>query len=374
MRIPDLPLSYNHSMRALFFGVVLLAGGCTRTVHVGSHEDAPRIPEQASDPVGMVAAEFSKGNHRVALRLLSERPDLPDTDARARYLAGYAWMRLHRPDAAKSFLDACGDFAGYPGWETTSGLLRRIEAVERLRPPAVDGGGIPGIRIFADETPWIREVVKSLPAFVDRARAVLGEDLPPVDFYLFRAREQYERFYKALFGVEVATAWQNGTGDSNVVVFCQEDREGRILGRPGALRGLGDVLHEYTHSLLNSFYGDRYLRHVPQWLDEGLSDFVARPYYGELFESSAVAIRKFLAKSVPPAYEDLCRRLYERDSFVRYGMARFMVEELMKSRETKVIRDILRRAAPPGDFDQAILGATGAIPADLRERVLARFR
>lgn len=362
-------------MKTLLVGLLLLlAGGCTQTVHVGAREDPPAIPEQPSDPLGGIAAESSRGHPRTVLRLLSEKPDLLDSDPRARYLAGYAWMRLHRPDAAKPLLGAAGDFDGYPGWETTSSLLARIEAFEQLRPPSVDAGTAPALRVFADDTPWIREVVKSLPAFIARARGVFGTDLPPVDVYLLRSRERYHRFYKALFGVEVATWWQNGTGDSNVMVFCQEDREGRLIGPPGAARGLGDVLHEYTHALLNTFYGDRYLRHVPQWLDEGLSDFTARPYYQELFETSAASIRKFLAKSPPPTLEALSRRLYERDSFVRYGIARYMVEELMKGRETGVIRDVLRRAAPGGDFDAAILGATGAVPAELLDRVLARFR
>ena len=43
-----------------------------------------------------------------------------------------------------------------------------------------------------------------------------------------------------------------------------------------------------------------YLRRTPQWFDEGASDFVARDYYKELFETSAVQIRKTLATSAAP--------------------------------------------------------------------------
>lgn len=354
-------------MRALFIGCLLLAGACTQRIQRGPREDPP-----AGDAVGEIAAEFSKGRHREVLRLLSEKPELLDSDARARYLAGHAWMRLHRPDLAKPHLG--GDFEGYPGWETRGSLLERIAVVEQLRPPARTAGIPSSLRVFADDTPWIREVLRSIPDFSRRAQEVFGPDLPTIDLYLFQSRDRYVRFYRAMFGVEVSTWWQNGTGDSNVVVFCQEDRQGRPIGPPGAPRGLGDVLHEYGHALLNTLYGDRYLRQVPQWLDEGFADFVARPYYEELFETSGAAIRKFLAKSPAPGVEDLSRRLYQRDSFVRYGIARFMVEEMTKGRETGVVRDLLRRAATDGDFEAAVRGTTGSDPAELLDRTLARFR
>jgi hypothetical protein len=250
--------------------------------------------------------------------------------------------------------------------------------VDRLRPPPAEGLAdderLKSIRVFADDTPWIRAVLKALPDYVSRAREVFGKDLPPIDFYLFRSRQDYTLFYRALFGVEIPTAWQNGTGNSNVVTFCQEDREGKPLNAPGSPQGLGDVLHEYGHALLHSTYGDSYLRRVPQWLDEGLSDFVARAYYKKLFEASGEELRRSLARGPAPSYEDLCRRLYERDPYVRYAMARFMVEELLKEKEPGVIRDILRRARPDGDFEKAIFDATQLRTATLRELVLGRFR
>jgi hypothetical protein len=378
-------------MKVLLLGFVLLAQACSHTVvhspvySPDSTFDSPAVytpgaTTSAPDPLGDVKAEFCKGHHRSALRLLGDTPGLLNSDARAQYLAGYSWIRLHRTDLAKPFLSnaASGGFNGFPGWESTEALLGRIAVVERLRPPPAgeppDAEGLQPIRAFADDTPWIRAVVKALPDFVSRSRAVFGQDLPPIDFYLFRSRESYTLFYKALFGVDVGRWWQNGTGDSNAVVFCQVDRQGVPLGPPGAPRGIGDVLHEYSHALLNTFYGDGYLGHVPQWLDEGLSDFTARPYYRDLFETSAVAIHKALGKSAPPTYEDLSRRLYERDSFLRYSVARYMVEEMMKGRETGLIREILERAAPEGRFDEAIQGATETSPREFRERVIARFR
>jgi hypothetical protein len=112
------------------------------------------------------------------------------------------------------------------------------------------------------------------------------------------------------------------------------------------------VLHEYGHALLHTIYGDGYLRRVPQWFDEGVSDFVARDHYKELFETSAAQIKKTLATSAAPSSEDLSRRLYERDPALRYAMARYMVDEILKGRKPEVIREILKQARPEGDFER----------------------
>jgi hypothetical protein len=337
--------------------------------------------QDAPDAVRDAGTESSKGRHRAAIRIFEGQPELLKSDPKAQYLAGHAWVRLHRPELAKPLLTAAvsGGFTGYPGWESADALLKRIDWIERLRPPPAKGLSederLKSLRVFADDTPWIQEVVKTLPDYVRRAREVFGDDLPQIDFYLFRSRVTYKDFYKSLFGVDIPTAWQNGTGNSNVVVFCQEDREGKPVNAPGSPRGLGDVLHEYNHALLHTLYGDHYLRQVPQWLDEGLSDYLARAYYKELFDSSGALIRRHLAKAAAaPSTEDLSRRLYERDPSLNYAMARFMVDELLKDREPAVIREILKRARPEGDFEKALVEAGGVRPSELRERVIARFR
>jgi hypothetical protein len=336
--------------------------------------------QDGAERVREAAAEASKGRHRAALRVFDEQPDLLTSDPRAQYVAGHSWMRLHRPDLAKPLLAAAvkGGFTGYPGWESADAFLKRIDWIDRLRPPPAKGlpedGRLKGLRIFADDTPWIRAILAAFPDFVRRANEVFGEDLPPIDVYLFQSRLAYKDFYKSLFGVDIPTAWQNGTGSANVVTFCQEDREGKPINAPGSPRALGDVLHELNHALVHTMFGDNYLRHVPQWLDEGLSDFLARPYYKELFESSAVLLRRQLATSAAPTTDELARRMYERDPNLHYAMARYMVDELLKDRKPAVILEILKRARPEGDFEKALVEGAGTTPAELRGRVIARFR
>ena len=42
-------------------------------------------------------------------------------------------------------------------------------------------------------------------------------------------------------------------------------------------RAYGDVMHEYGHALCDTIYGDNYLDHVPERLNEGMADAVAKP-------------------------------------------------------------------------------------------------
>lgn len=356
----------------LVFTALSLAGvSCTRAEHVQAQA------EDTDDAVKEAMARSSKGRFGAALRSLEAHPDLLRDDPLAQFVAGTAWMRLHRPDRAKPLLVAAADRGVHAagGWESPEKLLDRIAVIERLRPAASTGlpkdERLSAVRVYADDTPWIRAILEVLPRTVERAEEVFGKDLPPIDFYLFSSREDYTAFYKALFGQNIPTSWQNGTGNSNVVTFCQTDREGKPVGTPGASRGRGDVLHEYGHALMNTLYGDGYLRNVPQWFDEGASDFLAREYYKELFESSARLIRK---AAVVPSLNELTRHLYERDPSLRYGVARYMVDEMLKDRDSSVLRDILRQASADGDFEKAILAVTGLAPETLRERVIARFR
>jgi hypothetical protein len=335
---------------------------------------------EAQDPTEAIKEAMtrsSEGRFQAALRSLEEHHDLLREDPQAQYVAGTALMRLHRPDQAKPLLTAAAEkgIAGFEGWDSTEALLARIAVVDRLRPRLAKGlpqdDRLKALHVYADDTPWIQGILEVLPRHVARAQEVFGKDLPPVNMYLFRSREDYTAFYQALFSANIPTSWQNGTGNSNVVTFCQADREGRPVGAPGTARGRGDVLHEYGHALLHTLYGDLYLRHVPQWFDEGVSDFLAREYYKELFEYSADLIRR---AAIVPSLEDLTRHLYERDPSLRYGMARYMVDELLQGREPSILRDILRRAAADGKFEEAIQTTTGLGSSDLHKRVIARFR
>lgn len=319
----------------------------------------------------------TQGHFLAVVRLFEEGADELRKHPEALYMAGHAWMRLHKPETAKKHLIAAaeGGFRGYPRWETVDSYLRRIETVEQHRPPVLrELAGADGkvlIRVYAKESAWTRPIVNALPEFLKRGRELLGDDLPPIDFYFIRPHDDYRAFYKAILGVDIPTSWQNGTGNANLVTFQELDAKGRPTGGD---RLLGDVLHEYGHALLNTHYGDRYLARVPQWMDEGFADAFARPFYAELFRQSPGYVRAHLARNEAPTFEQLSKNLYEKDPVVRYSLARLTVQEILKDQPLTAIRKVLDLARPDGAFESAIEKATGVPPRAAYEKVLDAHR
>src|SRR4030095_366378 len=156
-------------------------------------------------------------------------------------------------------------------------------------------------------------------------------------FYFFDTRETFEHFYLAMFGIKPRDWWHDGTGNFNVVAYCERDRNDKVSRPPGARRTTGDVLHEYGHALCSTYYGDGYLTAVPNWLNEGLVDAVADPFYAELFGHYRKLLSEQGQRSNPPSYRQMCRELY-KDPEVRYAVAGLMVQELLDGKPDRVKR------------------------------------
>jgi hypothetical protein len=294
------------------------------------------------------------------------------------YLAAFAWTRLHRYDRAKPLLRQAiaENFNGYSGWTSTKAFLKNIATIEKLTPPLlaqVTENGATPVRLFAEQTPWTRPIMKALPVFVQRARQAFGSDVPPISFYIFKTRSSFETIFRLVFNAEIRHSWQDGTGNYNIVVFCERDRTGKISRKAAIACSTGDVLHEYGHALCTTIYGDRYLHRVPQWLNEGMADAIARPYYDELFGRADYFLKQFATKKMrPPSYEQMCTDMYS-DPGVGYIIARAMVAELVKNDDLSVLGAIIRRARQLKNFERAVELATGISPRTCYNRVIKRY-
>jgi hypothetical protein len=191
--------------------------------------------------------------------------------------------------------------------------------------------------------------------------------------FLFEDRAAYEAFYVELFGSRVRHAWQHGTGRVHAVLFCARDETG--LPHPPAARARlpGDLLHEYGHALCEARFGDLYLTHVPQWLNEGLADAIAHARLEELFRTSPGTVAKAFETTTPPSYAELGSQLYERDAPARYALGRLMVQELLGERGETAIAPLLDEARRLQDFEAAIEGSCGRTGETLRLAVLRRL-
>src|ERR1041385_2412367 len=242
------------------------------------------------------------------------------------YLTGFALMELPAPQEAAAHLRAAQEagFQVWKGWPEVDALLDRVRTCGRLAPPhRALSIPEPAIAVYAGPpTAWSAPVLAAIPEFEAVGRRIFGKDLPPLRFYLFAERKEYDRFFEALFGVPVSTAWQDGTGTLNVVVYCETDRRGRTARAAGAPETLGCVLHEFGHAWFGTYlmhrHGKEWLSPAMRrpWLDEGLADFVASLRDPAFLESRAAWLKEKAAGGAPaPAFEEIG----DYDSFYRKG-------------------------------------------------------
>jgi hypothetical protein len=293
----------------------------------------------------------------------------------ALYLAGYSLMRMHKPlDARPLFQKAIkGGFHGWPSWTTAEQLVKDVDAMQALMGPHlldVPAGPTAKLRVFGRQTTWSSLVLRVMPAYVNRVTEIFGSDLPVVNVYFFDDRAKYERFFKLMFRNEMDRSWQDGTGDSNIVVFCELQGDGR---RDDTDLAQGDVLHEYGHCLCNTVFGDNYLSLVPQWFDEGAADAIAQPYADRHFNYARRLLKKEVTSGTPPpTYQQMTSDVY-KEPLRRYAYARLMMQELLQGLPLSTLKTILNKASQLQNFDAAIVEVTGINPPDLIARVRARY-
>lgn len=319
-----------------------------------------------------------------ALRTFSalEKPSADDE-----YLAGYALMLLNRPDDAAPHLDAAKvrGWSKWPGWTPVETLLDRIAEVRRLAPPVLDQQIDAAIEVHAGpSTAWSAAVQRALPEFAAVGRRIFGADLPRERLYLIANYQQYDGLFRALFGAGSPAAQQNGTGTTNVVLFCEQYADGTRTTLARYQDAIGDVLHEFGHAWCNTYLMDRHsrawisvsMRHP--WLDEGLAEVVAslrEPAYLE----RETAWLKSNAKSLrAPTFAGLTSHncFYNTDNvYARYCFSAALVAELVGrgDRAPAQIRAILDAIGKTGDVEASVLAVTGKDVQKEFANVVARF-
>jgi hypothetical protein len=157
--------------------------------------------------------------------------------------------------------------------------------------------------------------------------------------------------------VPISVAWQDGTGTTGVVTFCEQDREGKTTRRAGEPETVSCVLHEFGHAWFGSYLMERYNREwlAPSmrrpWLDEGLADFVASLREPAFLERRAAWIEDKVKKGVAaPAFEEIATydAFYEKgDVDVHYWISALFAAELL-GRTTAHRRSSAGSSTPPG--------------------------
>ncbi|HEY9787837.1 MAG TPA: hypothetical protein V6D17_20790 [Candidatus Obscuribacterales bacterium] len=317
-----------------------------------------------------ISASMARGEFNTALTGIENLPEEGRNSGEMSYRRGYSLLRVNRPHEARLFLEhaRARGFGGFPGWETTDELLKRVELLERLYPPHLTT--FPELAVYGRRSPWTEPIIAALPQFVARAKAIFHA-VPEISLCIFPSRRDFDLFHQAMFGMPPAHSWEDGTGNAHIVIFCEEGKGGGWSREPGTARTTGDVLHEYGHALCNTIFGDNYLSLVPKWLDEGMADAIAAPYYAECFAYADRLLKDVALKRKPPGYEMLCKDLYS-DAEVGYAFARLMVQTITRGDAT-MIGKIVQQARYERNFASALYRISGMTGEQAYDYVVRKY-
>jgi hypothetical protein len=294
-----------------------------------------------------------------------------DANVESYYWAGIAYMHLNLFDEARRAFQA----ASQPGWEPRPDwpqpqeFSERLEALSRFAPPRLPSADASLTVFGGTPTAWTGPVLNAVPAFEAAGRGIFGKALPEIRFYLFSDRAIYRRFFEAAFGQTFATSWQDGTGNTHIVVYCEA--ASRPAGDPETV---GNVLHEFGHAWLNSYFRINFDKdylaspYRSPYTDEGLADLVATLWDKEHLSRRLDWVRREkVAKGIEaPRFDDL--KSYDDfyktgDIDLHYWLSALLVSRLMGPKGSSKISAYLEALAKTGDATKALAKVSGLDPA-----------
>jgi len=297
-----------------------------------------------------------------------QRPQVP-------FWLGQSYLRRHDYKSAEPYLQQAAQRELFPQQqEATANALHRIEILKRLCPPALtefkDGGYT--ITIYAKQTPWSKLVAGQMPVFLARAKEAFGNSKAHINFYLFEDRAQYDQFYGAWTIRASESEGHRGTGGVDLVEFCEYFPNGHKVGEGDVHDLFARVLHEYSHALCHTIYGDNWGRTVPQWLNEGMADYFGARYKPNARQEATAKLTKLAKTRQAPSYELMSKNLYSID--FGYAVADVMVNDLFDRKDVGVFDELIKTArSDGGDFESALKKITGKDPKEIFARIVKTY-
>ena len=295
-------------------------------------------------------------------------------NAQAYFFVGQSYLRRHDIENAEDYLKkAQVSGLSREQQDRTSAALARIAVLKNLRPPFFHDYNLGNfkIRVFARDSAWSRNLSKQFPDFLLRAREAFGNDnFANVSFYLFEDRASYDKFFDS-WTVEPKNILHRGTGGMQIVMYCRYYPTGKEVGANDINDLYFRVLHEYSHALCNTTYGDRF--HMPQWLNEGMADYFGWKYKADGITQAREKLRQLGSQRMPGTYEAMCSQP-QQDADLKYLIGDVMVSEIFANKPLSIYGQLIKTArANGGNFEAAIQNLTGQNPRDVYTRLLQTY-
>jgi len=311
-----------------------------------------------------VSSAWSAGRFVEAIKAFDQLPAIEQATPSALFIAGASYFKRHDFQRAKPILQrAASGSLGARQAQTAQTMLAHIQTLEQLCPPFRKTYREAGftINFYASKNDWSDLLAAQMPQFLHNATEAFGNEAADINFYLFDERTPYDTFFAAWRIDEPPPEKHRGTGTMHMVEFCKFFPDGTEIGAGKVNDLYSRLLHEYSHALCTTIYGDRFGWDCPQWLNEGMADYFGWKYRPELYAQQSALLRKAALTISVPSYEQLSHHFYEKTN--GYLIANVLVLELFKGQDVSCFRNIISAArANGGNFEAAIQQVTGKDP------------
>ena len=311
-----------------------------------------------------LSAAWSTGRFAEAIRAFDQLPANEQATPSALFIAGASHFKRHDSQLSKPLLQRAASGALRPRQaQTAKTMLAHIQTLEQLCPPFQKSyrEGRFTINFYAGKNDWSARLAAQMPQFLHHASEAFGNEAADIKFYLFDQRIPYDAFFAAWRIDEPPPEKHRGTGVMQMVEFCKFFPDGTEIGAGNVNDLYSRLLHEYSHALCNTIYGDRFGWDCPHWLNEGMADYFGWKYRPELYAQQSKLLQKAASTISAPSYEQLSHHFYEiKDGYL---IANVLVLELLKGKDVSSFRNIISAArSNGGNFETAIQQVTGNDP------------
>lgn len=156
-----------------------------------------------------------------------------------------------------------------------------------------------------------------------------------------------------------------------MVLFCRYYPTGAEVGGKNVSDLYFRVLHEYSHALCNTIYGDTFK--MPQWLNEGLADYFGWKYFPLGAQQAKVRLQQLASQRKARTYEEISTALYA-DSETGYATGDVMVSDLFQGKPLSIYGQIINLArSSGGNFEYALQQTTGRDPKVLYSQLVSSY-
>ena len=328
------------------------------------------------DQLVAIREQFFKGEYARAISMYSKLPsDLRDSPL-VKLWVGQSYFRTHDFEHARELMQKADEGNLQPAQKQRAQNVLSNNSIRssRFAHPFSTTIHLMAIQFgFMQKTQrGTKSLATQMPTFLARAKEAFGNSNAFIAMYFCEDRDEYNNFFETLSSAQrPGKETPRVQGLDHMVLFCRYFPNGAEIGQNDKNDLYFRVLHEYSHALCNTIYGDHFK--MPQWLNEGMADYFGWKYKPNGGNLAKVRLQKVASMRRAMTYEELSNDLY-KDGEMGYAAGDVMVDTLFANKPISLYAQIIQSArSSNGNFDYAVRQVTGHDPKETYSQTVRAY-